>query len=65
MLKDEGLWGTTKEYPYRSDYDHNWIERRVNELVKEEFGPKVEGKLKIVCVSKKRGTYEPNPALFQ
>ena len=65
MLKDERLWGTTKEYPYSSDHNHNFCERRVNELVTEEFGTKLDGKLKIVCVSKRKGTYEPNPALFK
>lgn len=65
MLKDEGFWGTTKDYPYGSDHNHNWCERRINEMVKEEFAPKLNGINKIICVDKRKGLYAPNPVLFK
>ena len=64
MLKQEGLWGRTKEFPYSLDHNHNWIERRVNECATEKFGPKRDGVVKIVNTSPKKGLYEPNPELF-
>ena len=57
MMKDERIW-------FHKSHEHNWIERRVNELVKEEFGPKAEnGILKIVRIAGDN-LYEPNPKLF-
>jgi hypothetical protein len=64
MLKQERLWGVTKEYPYAVDHGHNWIERRVNECATEKFGPKLDGVVKIVNTSARNGLYEPNPELF-
>jgi len=66
MLKQEGVWGFTKEFPCWIEHNHNWIERRVNELAGSEFAPRtVEGVLKVVCVDKKRGLYAPNQDLFK
>lgn len=57
MLKGEGLWN-------HKEHGHNWVERRVNELVTEEFGPKNEhGILKVVRIAGDN-LYEPNPKLF-
>jgi len=65
MLKQENIWGKTPQFPYRTEHNHNWIERRVNELATEEFGPRTEEEtLKIICVDKRKGLYEPNPELF-
>ena len=65
MLQQEGLWGRTTDYPHIIMHNHNWIERRVNELAKADFGPRTaEGTLKIVCVDKRKGLYAPNPELF-
>ena len=66
MLKQENIWGKTSQFPYRIEHNHNWIERRVNELVTDELGTKTEeGILKVVCVDKRRGLYQPNPELFK
>ena len=65
MLKDASLWGCTRDYPFWVEHNHNWIERRVNELVKADFGPRTrEGSLKIICADKRKGQYEPNQKLF-
>lgn len=48
---------------YAKVHTHNWIERRVNYLATEKFGPKQNGILKIVNVTK--GEYAPNPQLFK
>jgi len=64
MLKQEGLWGVTREYPYGVDHGHNFIERRVNECATEEYGPKLNGIVKIVNTSARKGLYAPNPELF-
>jgi hypothetical protein len=65
-LESERLWGRCREYPFRVKHNHNWCERRVNELAKPEFGPKTaDGTLKIVCSNQRKGLYEPNPELFK
>ena len=64
MLKQEDIWGRTVDYPYRIEHNHNWIERRNNELATNEFGLKKDGVLMIVCTDKRRGLYAPNPKLF-
>ena len=69
-LKEENLWGKTTEHPYSTgcnpDHNHNWIERRVNECAKNDVGPKTSGGiLKVVCVSSRKGLYEPNTELFK
>jgi hypothetical protein len=63
MLKMEGLWGCTRQYPYAMDHGHNWIERRVNEVATLKYGPTVDGVLKVVNVT--AGYYAPNPKLFK
>ena len=66
MLEQENLWGNTSSFPHKCKHNHNWIERRVNECAKVEFGPKTSyGILKVVCASPKKGLYEPNPELFE
>ena len=66
MLQDEKMWGVHPDYPYTTDHPTpNWIQRRVNELTYETEGPKTsDGIIKIVCVSKRLGLYQPNPILF-
>lgn len=63
MLKEAGAWGNTKEYPYKNDHEHNWIERRVNECATEQFGPRIDGKVAVINTT--AGKYEPNPKLFK
>jgi len=58
MMKGEQIW-------FHKCHEHNWVERRVNECVTEEFGPKDEnGNLKLVRTAGDN-LYEPNPAIFQ
>lgn len=47
---------------YARVHDHNWVERRVNYLASERFGPKKDGVLMIVNVT--AGKYAPNEKLF-
>jgi hypothetical protein len=65
MLKEEGLWGKCKQYPFRVEHNHNYVERRINEIAKTEFGiVDSQGRLKVVCSNSRKGLYEPNPELF-
>jgi len=65
--KKLGLKGADRYWPsFARVHDHNWVERRVNYLATEKYGPKdsVSGILMIVNVNAKRGEYAPNPKLF-
>lgn len=62
-----GLKGEAKYWPsFAKVHDHNWVERRVNYLATDKFGPRDPSTnlLMIVNTNAKRGEYAPNPKLF-
>jgi len=65
MDKQLKLKGHDKYWPsYANVHEHNWIERRINYLCTEKYGPKTkEGILKIVNAT--AGYYVVNPKLFE
>jgi len=63
MLQQENMWGRTRDFPYWTVHNHNWIERRVNYLATEAYGPRKDGVLMIVNPT--AGKYMPNPELFR
>jgi len=64
MDKELRLKGSDRYWPsHAREHDHNWIERRVNYLATEEYGPKQHGIVMVVNVT--AGQYAPNPKLFE